>query len=78
MFDGVIICTQGYFDSLGEYSCSLPTGTTVGKHWKRNNGAYIKDAPDDWVICEYVDHPDPKKVGIRYWKPEIQSAAADE
>lgn len=28
--------TQAEFDALPEYSCSLPTGTTTGKLWKRD------------------------------------------
>lgn len=26
-----------YFKALGEYSTSLPTGTYIGKRWKKNN-----------------------------------------
>lgn len=27
-------------ESMGEYSCSIPTGTTIGKKWKCNRNAY--------------------------------------
>lgn len=49
----------------GEYSCSIPTGTTIGKRWMCNANAYTPGAEDDWYLCEYVSDPDPKMVGIR-------------
>lgn len=57
--------TQRIFDSLPEYSGSLPTGTIVGKTWKRKmrNGS--------WWIGEYVSHSDPKLIGISWRKIEI-------
>lgn len=54
---------------LPEYSCSVPTGTTLGKRWRRNLNAYRPDrvgVPAEWVIGEYVAHPDPTLVGIRW------------
>lgn len=60
------------FESLLEYSTSNPTGTFVGKVWKRDLNVFRKNGPDpDWRICEYVDHPDPKLIGIDYRIPEI-------
>lgn len=44
------------FDSLGEYSCSQPTGVFVGKVWKRDLFFGTGHEPF-WVICEYVAHP---------------------
>lgn len=52
--------TQVELDKLPEYSCSLPTGTTVGKRWKRNANAYGGGPPEDppyWWIGEYTEHP---------------------
>lgn len=67
------------FDSLGEYSCSMPTGTTVGKVWKRNLTAFRHylgtDRPPVWVICEYVQNPTPGMVGIVYRRPLIAPIA---
>jgi hypothetical protein len=51
--------TQREVDDLPEYSSSYPTGTTIGKRWKRqlNDGT--------WLICEYVKHQtDPNSVLI--------------
>ena len=44
---------------LPEYSCSLPTGTTVGRRWRRNAGAYRSPPmPEDChehKVAEYVE-----------------------
>lgn len=58
------------FNSLPEYSCTLPTGTTIGKVWKRNRN-FGRDLPPDWVICEYLSDPEPGYVRIEWRKPEI-------
>jgi hypothetical protein len=43
----ITLLTQKEFDALPEYSRSNPTGTTVGKKWKRK----VKDS---WYLCEYI------------------------
>jgi hypothetical protein len=61
-------------DKLPEYSCSLPTGTIVGKVWKKNLNAFDPahrgEAPL-WVICEYVECALPGQIGIDYRRAEI-------
>jgi hypothetical protein len=53
-----------YFDQLLEYSASLPTGTFVGKRWKAQRND--RDKNDRvWFLCEYVEDPDPKLIGIQ-------------
>lgn len=59
------------FNRLPEYSCSIPTLTTIGKVWKKNLNFGKNTDVEDWLICEYVDHPNPEKVGIDYRIPEI-------
>jgi hypothetical protein len=80
--DLVVHLTKAEFDALPEYSASLPTGTTIGKKWKRNNFAhhlglmridvlgltFLFPSPADWWMGEYYDIDDPKKVGIRWSK----------
>lgn len=61
--------TQQEFDALHDYSASLPTGTTIGKQWKRRNDYY--DASKGWQLGEYVEHPDPNLGGIRWRDIEI-------
>jgi hypothetical protein len=46
-------------DSMGEYSTTLPTQTTLWKQWKRRE-------PDGWYVGQYVPCPDPNRVGIRW------------
>ncbi len=73
--------TQKEFDDLLEYSTSIPTGTTLGKKWKRHifsfksngkeyNAGYIPAnvelVSDAWWMGEYITDPDPKRVGIRW------------
>lgn len=64
--------SQRAFDSLDEYSCSIPTGTIVGKVWKRDLNAY-NDRPPEWIICEYVDIGSKIDIGIQYRRPVIKT-----
>ncbi len=56
-----LLLTRDEFDSLLDYSCSLPTGTKIGKTWKRGE-PYGRATR--WYRGEYVEDPDPKLVGI--------------
>jgi hypothetical protein len=49
--------TREELEALPEYSCSIPTGTTIGKRWRRDvafNDPNPK-ASRDWMIAEYID-----------------------
>lgn len=35
--ENTAVMDKEYFEALGEYSASLPTGTYIGKRWKRNS-----------------------------------------
>jgi hypothetical protein len=41
------------FARLDEYSCSLPTGTTPGKVWKRNSGFGRPGYGDEWWLGQF-------------------------
>lgn len=58
----VIEMTQSEVDALLEYSTTLPTGKTIGKRWKRR--LYVGSKAGSWVLCEYIEDPDPTYVGI--------------
>lgn len=65
--------TPGEFSELLEYSCSIPTGTTAGKRWKRDNnwGGLVGHDPaqgPDWYLGEYfLDGTIPAgEIGIRW------------
>ena len=38
--DKTALMTRREFEDLPQYSCSLPTGQTIGKRWKRDLTAF--------------------------------------
>lgn len=40
--------------SMDDYSCSLPSATTIGKKWKNNRNAYRHRYPDAPEVSQYV------------------------
>ncbi len=66
------VMTKADFDALREYSCTLPTGTYIGKRWKR---ALFKDKYGSevvgWMMGEYAPNPDPKEVDIIWRNIEV-------
>lgn len=68
LHDGLVVLTQKEFRELPEYSTSLPTGTTIGKKWKRQKD--WQDASKGWLMGEYIPNPNPKKVGI-HWREVV-------
>jgi hypothetical protein len=71
-----VTVTKAEFDKLDEYSCSLPTGTTVGKSWKRKKDYH--DESKGWLHGEYVEDPDPKMIGIRWRELIIELTSSEE
>lgn len=74
----VLALTQAEFDALPEYSCSLPTGTTPGKRWKREDGAHdfafkSQGGRPRWVIGEYDPQDDGSTptIKINWYRPAI-------
>ncbi len=76
--------TAQELDELLEYSTSIPSGTYIGKLWKRNNNALVRDAkghnvPPEWTMGEYIPDPQakigkdgkPDTIGIKWRKIEI-------
>lgn len=77
----VVTLTSSEFAALAEYSRTLPTGTTIGKRWRRKavgpvahldfwNGTPVQE-PDVWWMGEYVEHEQPDTVGIRWSRIEV-------
>lgn len=57
------VMTRAEFESLDEYSASIPTGTPFGKIWRRHNEVrYGGDG--SWQLGEYAPHANPKLVRI--------------
>jgi hypothetical protein len=51
--NGAIQLTRRELHALDNYSCSLPTGTTAGKRWRRAVDYYRQDDNDAWYLGEY-------------------------
>lgn len=57
--------TLSEFESLFDYSTTLPTGKTIGKQWRRR--LFWGKYRHVWLLAEYIEDPDPTMVGIK-WK----------
>ena len=56
--------TEAEFMELLEYSYTLPTGTTVGKRWRKFDGRR-------WWIGEFYEIEKADRIGIRWYRPVI-------
>jgi hypothetical protein len=73
-----IVISRDELRKLPEYSCTIPTGTTIGKRWRRDvlepkrfHGVLPRDTPAEWMIGEYYDIGSDKEVGIKWaWAME--------
>ena len=55
--DDTAVMEPSDFENLLEYSCTLPTGKTIGKRWKCNKSFGTRNPPV-WRMAEYADEPD--------------------
>ena len=64
--DDAVYMTLAEFEGLLEYSCSLPTGTTAGKRWRRRV-PYMHRPGDrpQWFMGEYGE-PEGDQVPITW------------
>lgn len=62
---GEEVISEADLIALPEYSCTLPTGTTLGKRWRCATKYTDRDSTE-WMIATYVEHPDPDRVGIAW------------
>lgn len=56
------VMDKATFDNLPEYSCSIPTGVTIGKMWKIHID-WIEDGKlvhSTWMLGSYEVEPDQK------------------
>lgn len=65
--------TMREFKKLLDYSCSMPTGTAIGKRWRRSNRfeSRREGRPLVWWMGEYYDCGKADKVGVRWSLIEI-------
>lgn len=69
-----IVINRTELFALLEYSCSLPTGTTIGKRWRHNVHAYpdprkplVPPEKHEWKIGEFVEgSTKPQYVNIKW------------
>ncbi len=67
---------QKDFDSLLEYSCTVPTGVVRGKRWKRREPYRTDDPrPATWWLGEYAHFDgDPEGTCRVRWRKIIEPA----
>jgi hypothetical protein len=65
-------------ERLPEYSATNPTGVTIGKTWRRHNGAFDHEFKRAggipfWTIVRYEEDPDdPKMALIVTYRPVVK------
>ncbi len=75
---GILLSTRE-FKSLKEYSCSLPTGTYIGKRWRRRVPYGERpDAEPEWFMGEYVESLIPGEIGIEWTRIILFQALSPE
>jgi hypothetical protein len=62
--------TAPILDQIMEYSCSLPTGTKIGKIWKRDINWSTVGKDPEWYIGHYFKQ-DGKDTLIEWYKVDI-------
>lgn len=67
-----VLITEPDLMGLPEYSTSYPTGTTIGKRWRRDVH-FRTGKPPKWIVGTYVKVDAPGKVGIQWLWPLIMS-----
>ena len=71
------VLTRAELEALPDYSCTIPTGTTIGKKWRRREPYHIGPGIVNlWYTGEYVEDPDPEMVGIKWRKVVINAKDA--
>jgi len=57
------------FEALLDYSCSLPTGQTIGKRWRRREPYVITETSQhEFYMGEYVESLKRDMIGIEWTK----------
>lgn len=68
----IVLIAREELMRLPDYSMSLPTGTTIGKRWRRDNGK------GGWAIGEYVPSAIPDHVDIKWSQVQLLEDLLDE
>lgn len=76
----VDLLTEKELMALPNYSCTLPTGTVVGKKWRRDMNepkrfhGHDKTLPELWWTGEFIPDDRPGMIGIRWRRVVILGA----
>ena len=73
-----VAVSKRVFDELLDYSCSIPTGQTIGRWWKCRRDYH--DVSEGWLVACYAEcREDPTKVRILRrrltWYPWVEDHA---
>jgi hypothetical protein len=59
------LMTKAVFESLAEYSTTMPSGVYPGKMWRRHDGAHDpRCTKPEWLFCWYGPTPDPDQCSV--------------
>lgn len=72
--DSPVVVSLAVFKQTYEYSRTLPTGTVIGKTWRRCVYSGLRDQYEEWWMGTYVDVGSSECVGIR-WQPLLVAEA---
>lgn len=63
------LMTKAVFDSLAEYSTTMPSGVYPGKMWRRHDGSFDPRCTNpEWLFCWYGRTDDPEKCSVNFRK----------
>src|SRR3954464_7480956 len=77
---GTVALSEAEFKALPNYSCSLPTGTIIGKRWRRRE-PYENGPPGTvhtWFMGEYVESDREGYVSVRWYRIQILTAREEQ
>lgn len=72
----ILRLTPREFETLPEYSASMPTGVFIGKRWKRLDGSHDRaflaaGGKPRWLVGEYQVCAEPTKARTVWYRPHI-------
>ena len=68
-----VLLSREDFDALPEYSCTLPTGVTIGKRWKRREPYGAEPANAAWFLGTYIDVGEKDAAGVEWRRIKIET-----
>jgi hypothetical protein len=69
------IVSLNAFNALGDYSCTIPSGTVIGKVWKRHE---LYSGRGQWWFGQFSRCEDPEMVNIIWRELHIRQPGTDD